>query len=100
MIHIIKGFDCRSENIWQSLVAYLEIIVTSENIGKERAYGTTFYALGFFKTREEYLQFLEAQDIANTTFESARKLSPVASEMYKDMIIHDADILETIRKMR
>ena len=74
--------------------------INETNLGKERAYGITFYALGYFRSREEYLQFLEAQDIANTTFSAARKLSELAFSIYDASLNDNADIFESIRSMR
>ncbi|XP_069119484.1 uncharacterized protein [Argopecten irradians] len=89
-----------SESIWKSLVAYQEIIVTSENIGRERGYGVTFYALGYFRNREEYLMFLESQDIANVTFRFATQLSEIAFEIYDTSLNDHPMIFESIRSMR
>ncbi|XP_069119483.1 uncharacterized protein [Argopecten irradians] len=89
-----------SESIWKSLVAYQEIIVTSENIGRERGYGVTFYALGYFRDRDEYLMFLESQDIANVTFRFARQLSEIAFEIYDTSLNDHPLIFESIKTMR
>ncbi|XP_060077247.1 adenylate cyclase type 2-like [Ylistrum balloti] len=89
-----------SEAIWKSLVAYQEIIVTSENIGRERGYGITFYALGYFRNREEYLMFLESQDIANVTFKFARQLSEIAFNVYDKSLSDHPIVFENIRNMR
>ncbi|OWF48111.1 Atrial natriuretic peptide receptor 2 [Mizuhopecten yessoensis] len=89
-----------SESIWKSLVAYQEIIVTSENIGRERGYGVTFYALGYFRNRQEYLMFLESQDIANVTFRFARQLSEIAFNIYDQSVKDHPVIFENIKNMR
>ncbi|XP_033732066.1 uncharacterized protein LOC117321669 [Pecten maximus] len=92
--------EASSETIWKSLVAYQEIIVTSENIGRERGYGVTFYALGYFRNREEYLMFLESQDIANVTYRFARQLSEIAFNIYDNSLNDHPIIFENIKSMR
>lgn len=42
-------------------MAYQELLVASEYLGRERAMGVIFYTLGEFPTREEYLYFVESQ---------------------------------------
>ena len=45
-------------------MAYQELLVASEYLGRERAMGVIFYTLGEFPTREEYLYFVESQVIS------------------------------------
>ncbi|KAK3099718.1 hypothetical protein FSP39_008541 [Pinctada imbricata] len=92
--------EARSGSIWKSLVAYQEIIVASEYIGRERGLGVTFYALGGFKTRDDYLLFVEAQDIANVTFTSCRRYSQIAFDVYDTEVRKKEEILRPIRDMR
>lgn len=47
--------------MWKAFVAYQELLVASEYLGRERAMGVIFYTLGEFPTREEYLYFVESQ---------------------------------------
>lgn len=47
--------------VWKAFVAYQELLVASEYLGRERAMGVIFYTLGEFPTREEYLYFVESQ---------------------------------------
>ena len=47
-------------------MAYQELLVASEYLGRERAMGVIFYTLGEFPTREEYLYFVESQVISLT----------------------------------
>jgi len=92
--------EAKSASVWQSLVAYQEIIVTSEYIGRERGFGVAFYANGYFKDRQSYLRFLEAQDIANTTFKSARQFSVIAFDRYDELVTSNSIIFRTIEDMR
>ncbi|KAK3099349.1 hypothetical protein FSP39_003125 [Pinctada imbricata] len=86
--------------IWKILVAFQEVIMATEYIGRERAYGVSFYALGKFKTREDYLSFLEAQDVGNMTLASSREYSDMAPDA---LILHrngQEDVLHHTNVMR
>ena len=68
--------------VWKAFVAYQELLVASEYLGRERAMGVIFYTLGEFPTREEYLYFVESQDTSNASFAAARQYSLIAREIY------------------
>lgn len=55
--------------VWKAFVAYQELLVASEYLGRERAMGVIFYTLGEFPTREEYLYFVESQVSSAPLFE-------------------------------
>lgn len=92
--------EARSGAIWKTLVAYQEIIVASEYIGRERGLGVTYFALGGFKAKEDYLLFLEAQDIANITFQSCRRYSELAYNLYEVQMLQNDLVLAPVRAMR
>ncbi|XP_022338550.2 uncharacterized protein LOC111134052 isoform X2 [Crassostrea virginica] len=92
--------ETQSGSVWKSLVAYQEIIVASEFFGRERGLGVSFYAVGRFNTRDEYLLFVESQDIANITFQSSRLYSELAYDMYEAQLMRNANIIEPMQKMR
>ena len=92
--------EANSGSIWKSLVAYQEIIIASEYIGRERGYGVTFYANGGFRSRDDYLLFVEAQDIANVTFKSCRRYSEIAYNAYENEVLAKENILRPMRRMR
>lgn len=92
--------EARSGAIWKTLVAYQEIIVASEYIGRERGLGVTYFALGGFKAKEDYLLFLEAQDIANITFQSCRRYSELAYKIYEVQMLQNELVLAPVRSMR
>ncbi|KAK3085615.1 hypothetical protein FSP39_006132 [Pinctada imbricata] len=92
--------EARSGSIWKTVVAYQEIIVASEYIGRERAYGVIFYAYGGFRNRDEYILFMEAQDIANVTFTSCRRYSEIAFQTYDMEIAQQVELLNIINEMR
>ena len=71
-----------SVQVWKAFVAYQELLVASEYLGRERAMGVIFYTLGEFPTREEYLYFVESQDTSNASFAAARQYSLIAREIY------------------
>ncbi|XP_062573854.1 uncharacterized protein LOC134235721 [Saccostrea cucullata] len=92
--------EARSGSIWKTLVAYQEIIVASEYIGRERGMGVTYFAFGGFRSKEDYLLFLEAQDIANITFMSCRRYSELAYSIYENQLLSNDLILAPVRSMR
>ena len=92
--------EARSGSIWKTLVAYQEIIVASEYVGRERGLGVTYFALGGFKTKEDYLLFLEAQDIANITFQSCRRYSELSYSIYDVQMLQNDMVLSPVRAMR
>ena len=81
-------------------MAYQELLVASEHIGRERAMGVIFYNRGYFKTREEYLYFAEAQDTSNASFTTARLYSDLAREIFDTKLTVNAAIIEQIQAMR
>ncbi|XP_052082036.1 uncharacterized protein LOC127719800 isoform X1 [Mytilus californianus] len=87
-------------SIWKDVVAYQEIIVASELFGRERALGVSFYATGGFETREEYLLFVEKQNRANVTFESARFYSKIAFDLYNVELAKNPNVSESIEDFR
>lgn len=87
--------------VWKSFVAYQELMVASEYIGRERAMGVIFYTLGKFPTREEYLYFVESQDTSNASFYAARQYSILAREIYDTKIQDNTEgIMTVIRSKR
>ena len=46
-------------------------MVTKESFGMERAYGNIYFARGGFSDREDYLLFVENQDVANASLREA-----------------------------
>ncbi|XP_062592346.1 uncharacterized protein LOC134253775 [Saccostrea cucullata] len=92
--------EARSGSIWKTLVAYQEIIVASEYIGRERGMGVTYFAFGGFRSKEDYLLFLEAQDIANITFMSCRRYSELAYSIYENQLLNNDLVLAPVRSMR
>ncbi|XP_069119091.1 uncharacterized protein [Argopecten irradians] len=92
--------EARSGTVWPKLVAYQEIVVASEYFGRERGLGVSFYAIGGFATRDEYLDFVESQDIANITFESARRYSELAYSIYEDTLVRNSSVIQPINEMR
>ncbi|KAJ8318377.1 hypothetical protein KUTeg_003468 [Tegillarca granosa] len=92
--------EAQSGVIWRSLVAYQEVVVTSEYIGRERGVGVIFYAKGQFETRDDYLLFAESQDVANSTYSSARRYSDIVTEVYDDQFRDNDTFLRIISDMR
>lgn len=97
-------YDSVSESstgsVWKDVVAYQEIIVASELFGRERALGVSFYATGGFESREEYLLFIENQDRANVTFESARFYSQIAFDIYNAELAKNPNVSVRIEEFR
>ncbi|CAG2191593.1 uncharacterized protein [Mytilus edulis] len=97
-------YDSVSESstgsVWKDVVAYQEIIVASELFGRERALGVSFYATGGFASREKYLLFIENQDRANITFESARFYSQIAFDIYNAELAKNPNVSERIEEFR
>ncbi|CAC5405324.1 Guanylate cyclase 32E,Guanylate cyclase soluble subunit beta-2,Receptor-type guanylate cyclase gcy-19,Head-specific guanylate cyclase,Retinal guanylyl cyclase 2,Heat-stable enterotoxin receptor,Olfactory guanylyl cyclase GC-D,Atrial natriuretic peptide receptor 2,Receptor-type guanylate cyclase gcy-9,Receptor-type guanylate cyclase Gyc76C,Receptor-type guanylate cyclase gcy-18,Receptor-type guanylate cyclase gcy-28,Receptor-type guanylate cyclase daf-11,Speract receptor,Receptor-type guanylate cyclase gcy- len=97
-------YDAISESstgsVWKDVVAYQEIIVSSELFGRERALGVSFYATGGFETREKYLLFMENQDRANVTFESARFYSKIAFDIYNIELAKNTEVIVPIEDYR
>lgn len=87
-------------SVWKDVVAYQEIIVASELFGRERALGVSFYATGGFETRAEYLLFMENQDRANITFESARLYSKIAFDIYNIELAKNPNVSARIEDFR
>ncbi|XP_052094557.1 uncharacterized protein LOC127730286 [Mytilus californianus] len=104
MVLLTWLYDSVSESstgsVWKDVVAYQEIIVSSELFGRERALGVSFYATGGFETREEYLLFMENQDRANVTFESARFYSQIAFDIYNFELAKNANVSGRIEEFR
>jgi hypothetical protein len=92
--------EARSGSVWKTLVAYQEIVVASEYIGRERGLGVSYFALGGFRSKEDYLLFLEAQDIANITFQSCRRYSELAYNIYEGKLLQNDLVLAPVRYMR
>ncbi|KAL4226720.1 hypothetical protein ACF0H5_014700 [Mactra antiquata] len=92
--------EARAEKVWKAFVAYQELLVASEYLGRERAMGVIFYTLGEFPTREEYLYFVESQDTSNASFAAARQYSQIAKEIYDAKIKENPDIMRTIKNKR
>ena len=92
--------EARSGTVWPKLVAYQEIVVASEYFGRERGLGVSFYAIGGFQNRNEYLDFVESQDIANITFESARHYSELVYSIYEDTLVRNSRAIQPINTMR
>jgi hypothetical protein len=92
--------ESRTGAVWKTLVAYQEIIVASEYIGRERAMGVTYFARGGFDSKEDYLLFLEAQINSNITFQSCKRYSEMAYQIYEDQLRHKAETLRPITDMR
>ena len=81
-------------------MAYQELLIASEYLGRERAMGVIFYTLGEFPTREEYLYFVESQDTSNSSFAAARQYSTIAKEIYDEKIKGNPEIMQTIKNKR
>lgn len=92
--------ETRTGTVWKDVVAYQEIIVSSELFGRERALGVSFYALGGFETRAEYLLFMENQNRANVTFESARFYSNIAFDFYNVELAKNPNVSVRIEDFR
>lgn len=92
--------EARSGTVWPKLVAYQEIVVASEYFGRERGLGVAFYAIGGFMSRDDYLDFVESQDIANITFESARRYSELAYKIYEETLVKNSKAIQPINEMR
>ncbi|XP_052780564.1 receptor-type guanylate cyclase gcy-5-like [Mya arenaria] len=92
--------EARAEKVWKAFVAYQELLVASEYLGRERAMGVIFYTLGEFPTREEYLYFVESQDTSNASFAAARQYSQIAKEIYDAKIKDNPEIMQTIKNKR
>ena len=92
--------ETRTGAIWKTMVAYQEIIVASEYIGRERGLGVTYFAKGEFETKEDYLLFLEAQINANISFQSCKRYSEIAYQMYEDQLKSKSELLNLITTMR
>ncbi|XP_052214041.1 uncharacterized protein LOC127832559 [Dreissena polymorpha] len=92
--------EARAERVWKAFVAYQELLVAREYLGRERAMGLIFFALGKFPTREEYLYFVESQDTANTSFATARQYSEIARDVYDDTISDNPGIMSVIHGKR
>nr|XP_022289334.1 uncharacterized protein LOC111101221 [Crassostrea virginica] len=92
--------ETRTGAIWKTMVAYQEIIVASEYIGRERGLGVTYFAKGEFETKEDYLLFLEAQINANISFQSCKRYSEIAYQMYEDQLKSKSELLNLITSMR
>ncbi|XP_061171688.1 uncharacterized protein LOC133181164 [Saccostrea echinata] len=92
--------ESRTGAVWKTLVAYQEIIVASEYIGRERGMGITYFARGGFETKEDYLLFLEAQINSNITFQSCKRYSELAYQIYEDQLKTKATLLAPITNMR
>ncbi|XP_053376877.1 uncharacterized protein LOC123530317 [Mercenaria mercenaria] len=92
--------EARAEKVWKAFVAYQELLVASEYLGRERAMGVIFYTLGEFPTREEYLYFVESQDTSNASFAAARQYSTIAKEIYDAKIKGNPEIMRTIQNKR
>ncbi|XP_060577401.1 uncharacterized protein LOC132734626 [Ruditapes philippinarum] len=92
--------EARAEKVWKAFVAYQELLVASEYLGRERAMGVIFYTLGEFPTREEYLYFVESQDTSNASFAAARQYSQIAKEIYDAKIKENPEIMKTIKNKR
>ena len=75
--------EARSGMVWKDLVSLQEVVEAREAFGIERALGTIFFMTGSFATMEDYLRYVESQDIANVTLNSARKYSPLVDQIYK-----------------
>ncbi|KAJ8307568.1 hypothetical protein KUTeg_015652, partial [Tegillarca granosa] len=91
--------ESNSGSIWKSLVAYQEIITTSEYLGRESGYGISFFANGKFDTREDYLQFSNSQDIAKSSYTSAKRYSSLMQDDYDDFK-SDLNLMNDVRTMR
>lgn len=92
--------ESRTGAVWKTLVAYQEIIVASEYIGRERGLGVTYFARGGFESKQDYLYFLEAQINSNITFQSCKRYSEMAYEIYEDQLRKKASLLRQITNMR
>ena len=92
--------ESRSGDVWKQLVSYIEIITAKENFGIERALGAIYYTKGRFDSHDDYLLFVESQDVANSTFESAREYSEIANELYTAKIREEYIFVQIIRIMR
>lgn len=91
--------ESNSGSIWKSLVAYQEIITTSEYLGRESGYGITFFANGKFATRDDYLQFSNSQDIAKSSYTSAKRYSSLMQDDYDDFK-SNLKLMNDLRNMR
>jgi hypothetical protein len=98
--HYESIVEAQSATVWTSLVAYQEVIVASDYLGRERSYGVVFYAIGNFPTTDYYLQFLECQDVSDMAFESAQKYSSLVYNIYEEKLKGNETVLSTIMKMR
>eukprot|EP00105_Crassostrea_gigas_P003195 XP_011415968.1 PREDICTED: uncharacterized protein LOC105319933 [Crassostrea gigas] len=92
--------ESRSGAIWKTLVAYQEIIVASEHIGRERGLGVTYFAKGGFDTKEDYLLFLEAQINSNISFQSCKRYSDLAYQMHEEQLKSKNELLVQITSLR
>ena len=78
--------EANSGTVWKDLVSLQEIVEAREAFGIERALGTIFFTTGSFKNMDDYLRFVQSQDIANVTLNSAREYSPLVDRIYNTTI--------------
>ena len=57
-----------------------------EAFGTERALGANFFAIGGFNNWDDYLLFVEAQDVGDITLKSAREYSLLVKRIYDKTI--------------
>ena len=78
--------EARSGTVWKDLVSLQEIVEAREAFGIERALGTIFFTTGSFGNMDDYLRYVQSQDIANVTLNSAREYSPLVDKIYNSTI--------------
>ena len=78
--------EARSGTVWKDLVSLQEIVEAREAFGIERALGTIFFTTGSFKNMDDYLRYVQSQDVANVTLNSAREYSPLVDRIYNSTI--------------
>ncbi|ELT96273.1 hypothetical protein CAPTEDRAFT_82891, partial [Capitella teleta] len=108
--HIIRVFmnlfsdqitEAQAGVVWKQLLALQEIMDAKEMFGIERCFGSIYYIKGRFKDRNDYLQFVTSQDVANATLKASAQYSMIVSEMYTSIAKENSDQLnEIIRSMR
>ena len=78
--------EARSGTFWKDLVSLQEIVEAREAFGTERAIGAIFFYTGGFNNMDEYLKFVQAQDVGDVTLTSASEYSPVVENIYNQTI--------------
>ena len=92
--------EARSGTFWKDLVSLQEIVEAREAFGTERAMGAIFFYTGGFDSMDEYLKFVQSQDVGDVTLTSAREYSPVVEAIHNQTIRRIEEYVGGIVRMR